>query len=228
MAFGSKTCKLPSHESIEELAEEFATFFTDKVIKIKTDLESLRQKHSNYEHEDTICEHLLEDLAPTTQDEVRKIILKSKSKSCDLDAIPTWLLKECIDTLLPAITNMVNMSLSTAAMPTSYKEALLLPLLKKALLDCDILNNFRPVSNLKFLSKIVEKVVAVRFTEHLLKNHLHELMQSAYKTNHSVETALLRVLNDILRALDQNQSILRILLDLSAAFDTVDHHVLLE
>ena len=85
--------------------------------------------------------------------------------------------------------------------------------------------NFRPISNLKFISKLVEKSVAVQLTKHVMTNHLDETFQSANKEFHSTETALLRVQNDILCSLDQNKSVILLLLDLSAAFDTVDYAI---
>ena len=90
------------------------------------------------------------------------------------------------------------------------------------------MKNFRPVANLGFLSKIIEKIVASRLTEHLDKNNLHNLTQSAYRRYHSTETALLRVHNDIVYALDRKRMTVLILLDLSAAFDTIDHEILLK
>ena len=87
--------------------------------------------------------------------------------------------------------------------------------------------NYRPISNLAFVSKICEKTVAVQFTNHLRKNSLMEPFQSAYRANHNAETALLRVFNDILRSMDQQIVTILVLLDLSAAFDTVDHNILL-
>ena len=83
-------------------------------------------------------------------------------------------------------------------------------------------------SNLPFLAKVVEKVAAKRLMTHLQDNDLHEAMQSAYKQLHSVETALLRISDDILRAVDNKKAVIIILLDLSAAFDTIDHEVLLQ
>ena len=77
------------------------------------------------------------------------------------------------------------------------------------------------------VSKVVEKAVADQFTRHILINHLDEPFQSAYKAFHSTETALVKVQNDILQAIDQRQSVILLLLDLSAAFDTVDHSTLL-
>ena len=101
------------------------------------------------------------------------------------------------------------------------------PLLKKPSLDKDILKNYRPVSNLTFLSKVVERVICKRLTDHLQDNGLLDKFQSAYRPFHSTETALLRVQNDILHKIDQRKQVYLVLLDLSAAFDTIDHEILL-
>ena len=87
--------------------------------------------------------------------------------------------------------------------------------------------NFRPVSNLPFISKLIEKSVAVQLVQYIEDNNLDEKLQSAYKKLHSTETALLRVQDDILRAVDRGCTVVLLLLDLSAAFDTVDHGLLL-
>ncbi len=219
--------KLPSHSSLEELCERFVHVdnFADKIIKIRTNLESIRNAQQSPDPE--TCQSVLDDFAPATEDEVRKIIIESAPKSCSLDPIPTTLLKECTDILLPVITKIVNLSLSTATMPADFKEAILKPLLKKLILDPEVLKNFRPVSNLTFISKLIEKVVAVRMTDYMTVNNLQEKMQSAYRCFHSTETALLRVHSDILCALDNKCAVALVLLDLSAAFDTIDHTVLL-
>ena len=101
------------------------------------------------------------------------------------------------------------------------------PLIKKSTLDKNILKNYRPVSNLSFISKITEKIVASRFKKHLLENSLHEPKQSAYRSHHSTDTALISVTNDIMCAVDQKKAVMLVLLDLSAAFDTIDHSILL-
>ena len=107
------------------------------------------------------------------------------------------------------------------------KQARVKPLIKNHNLDCDTLKNYRPVSNLSFLSKIVERAVTTCLNKYLFDNNLDEPLQSAYKSGHSTETALLRVKNDIMLAVDGRQAAVVVLLDLSAAFDTVDHAVLL-
>ena len=99
---------------------------------------------------------------------------------------------------------------------------------EKKSLDQDIFNNFRPISNLVYISKLIEKVIAPRLHSHMTNNDLYEELQSSYRNFHSIEMALTWVHDDILRAIDDNESVLLIMLDLSAAFDTVDHDVLLE
>ena len=101
------------------------------------------------------------------------------------------------------------------------------PLLKKQSLSPDEFKNFRPISNLSFLSKVIEKCVAKQLIAYLDANNLNVIYQSAYRKLHSTETALIRVHNDIAMALDHKRSVILLLIDLSAAFDTVDHCILL-
>ena len=109
----------------------------------------------------------------------------------------------------------------------TLKDCYVRSLLKKANADPDLFQNFRPVSNLKFVSKLVEKAVFTQLNEYLVKNELHEIFQSAYKSFHGTEASLLRVENDILQSLDKKESVILVLLDLSAAFDTIGHDILL-
>ena len=107
------------------------------------------------------------------------------------------------------------------------KEASSSPLVKQPSFSHEEFPNFRPISNLAFISKCTEKVVASRLNEHVNEHNLSEVFQSAYKKGHSTESALVRVHNDILRATDNGGCVTLLLLDLSAAFDTVDHAILL-
>ena len=108
-------------------------------------------------------------------------------------------------------------------MPTELKQAIIRPFLKKPGLDHQHYRNFRPLSNLTFLSKVIEKVVALQLVDYIDSNGLCEMFQSAYRTNHSTKTALIRVYNDIALSIDSRKSVVLVLLDFSAAFDTVDH-----
>ena len=123
---------------------------------------------------------------------------------------------------------MVNLSLETGSLPTSLKEVVLSQLLKKLSLDHETFANFRPISNLKMVSKIIEEVVAVRLNCYLEENNLIKPLPSAYKQYHSCKTALVHVQNDILLSIGNQQCVVLLLLDLSAAFDTVDHGTLLQ
>ena len=105
------------------------------------------------------------------------------------------------------------------------------PLLKRLKADFEQFSSFRPVSNLKFLSKLIEKSACLQLNKYLVNNNLHEPLQSAYKVGHSsrdgTETALLAITDDILLSLDRGENVFLVLLDLSAAFDTVNHSRLL-
>ena len=119
------------------------------------------------------------------------------------------------------------MSLTSGVMSSNLKEAVIVPLLKKICLDPELFKNFRPVSNLTFLSQFIERVVALRLLDHMKINNLYEEFQSSYRKFHSTETALTSVHDDILRHIDEKQCGILLLLDLSAAFDTIDHNILL-
>ena len=165
---------------------------------------------------------------PASEDEIKAVIMKSPSKSCELDPVPTFIIKQCVDAIVPHLTLIVNKSLQSGHFSDSLKVAHIRPLLKKIGLDIENLKNYRPVSNLTYLGKTIERVVSKRMSEHISINNLSDPFQSAYKAHHGTETALLRVNNDILTALDNGEITALILLDLSAAFDTVDHSILLE
>ena len=111
-------------------------------------------------------------------------------KSCSLDPVPASFLTGCLPALLPVITDLVNCSLDTVFMPVALKTALITPLLKKSNLNSGDFKNLCPVSNLPFISKVIEKVVAVQLVDYINDNDLGESLQSAYKRHHSTESAL--------------------------------------
>ena len=117
-------------------------------------------------------------------------------------AISGWPRREFIDMLLPYLTQMANASLSQGVLPAPQTHAIVTPLLKKAMLDTADMNNFQPVSNLTFMSKVVERAVSTQLNGYLTDNNLLPRHQSAYRKRHSTETAMLRIQSDALLTAD--------------------------
>ena len=132
-----------------------------------------------------------------SENAVDKIIKTSLTKSCLLDSWPTFHIKECIDMLLPTLIKLVNCSFNEGYIPDAFKTAMVTPLIKKANLPSDNLKNYRPVSGLSFISKLVECVVAKQLLEHTRVHNLDNPYQSVHKAGHSTETALLSIKNEV-------------------------------
>ena len=137
-------------------------------------------------------------------------------KTCDLHPIPTSVLKQHVLELAPIIARIVSASLAFGEFPTSLKTSIVRPKLKKPDLHSEIYQNYRPLANISFMSKVIEKSVAIQTYSYLNNNALFTSLQSAYRAHYSTETALLR-----------GNDVILILLDLSAAFDTLHHDILL-
>ena len=227
-----KVSTFPKTDSDTHCANNFIKFFSNKVIKIHADLTEDRNQlllqHPDISHMTRHpTPHHLHLFEETDDNEIKKIVGSMANKQSELDPLPMWLLKSILEIIAPRITQIVNTSLSTATMPSSLKTAVIRPILKDSTLDSNDYNNFRPVSNLPILSKIIEKVVYNRLTNHINENGLYGRNQSAYRKYHSTETALLKVQNDILMSLDKGKFVALVMIDVSAAFDTVEHQSLL-
>ena len=207
-------------------ADTFGDFFKDKIMRIRKTiaptLSSVNTQDKSENHHPELSEFTL-----FQPEEIREIIKTMRPTTCKLDSIPTQLFITCLDVLLPIITDVVNHSLKKGQFPSALKKAIIRPLLKKAGANTSVLANYRPVSNLTFLSKIIERAVSKRLCHYLNTHGLLSNFQSAYRPEHSTETALLRVLNDLYCAVDNGQVALVVMLDLSAAFDTIDHDMML-
>ena len=157
----------------------------DKIVKISDCLSLESQQETMNQFLQAVDQNpilsKLEIFHSTDTIEVCKIILESSSATCDLDAFPTALLKECLNELIEPLTDV----------PAATKRAIATPLIKKVTLDPDNFKNYRHVSNLNFVSKVVEKVVAKRLLTHIQQNQLCSRFQSTYRAYHSTETALL-------------------------------------
>ena len=209
----SKTTPLPSDIPRSALPGIFCMFFSRKIHNIRQDLDSQPSEPTAFS---AYTGPKLCLFQPVTEEEIRKLVVESPTKTCVLHRIPTSLTKECISDLLPLITRIVNSSLCSGVVPPQFKQDVVTILLK------------RPVSNLPFISKILEKVVLTQLQKHLSENDLLEIRQSAYRKNHSTETALLSVVDGLLKNADHRLVSVLALQDLSAAFDTLDHPILLQ
>ena len=149
----------PLPTSTPSLPALFASFFIDKITSLRDTIKSSHATLDPHDPPPTSPPAGLFSFKPVTLQEVEKLLAQSPDKHCDLDPLPTSLLKKCSSVLLPTITNIMNLSLSEGTFPDLFKVSQVTPLLKKPSLDKEILSNYRPISNLSFLSKLAEKIV---------------------------------------------------------------------
>ena len=206
-----------------ELCEKFLLHFVDKIVGIRQQLSAIVREPS----ESPVLSSYLNNFNLISLETLEKTIFCMKTSSCQLDVIPTRFMKEVFPTIGPNLLLIVNRSLSSGLFPSGLKSALIQPLLKKPSLDTSVPSNFRPISKLSFLSKILEKIVSVQLISFMQSNSAFEEFQSGFRAGHSTETALLKVTNDLLLSADSGNSSILMLLDLSSAFDTVDHSILI-
>ncbi|KAL7841444.1 hypothetical protein SRHO_G00251350, partial [Serrasalmus rhombeus] len=157
-----------------------------------------------------------------------QLIKSSNPTTCLPDPIPSALFQSISQDLLPFITFLINKSMSSGEVPSTFKNARVLPILKKSTLESSDVNNYRPVSLLSFLSKIIKCAVYNQLSLLLTQNQLQDPNQSGFKPAHSTETALIVVTEKLQSARSTKLSSVLILLDLSAAFDMVNHTILLD
>ena len=190
---------LPSSASLSSLPQSFATFFYDKIHKLHTSILTGSTTPSPH-FPPPFKPPDLSFFQSATIDEVSDLLSHSPDTSCDLDPIPTTLLKKCKIALLPTITNIINLSLFTGIFPDEFKNCSVHPKLKKHNFDKENLSNYRPISHLSFISKLTERLVKNRLTEYLNQNNLTNSFQSAYTKFNSTETILLTLHDYIIRA----------------------------
>ena len=208
------------------LANRFNTFYAEKVKGIRQKIPTIDSSEVFDFNEFTFTGTPLEIFDPVSVEELRSLLKNKVIKTAYNDVLPRVLMKKVFDNLLPYICDLINLSLRNGTMD-GIKESTIVPLLKKSGLDPEILKNYRPVSDIVLISKLIETVVLHRLNTHASFNSLECNSQHGYKKYHSPETLLLRVVNDVLVGFDRNKCTILLLLDLSAAFDTVDIEKLL-
>ncbi|KAK3537231.1 hypothetical protein QTP70_003600 [Hemibagrus guttatus] len=208
----------PSPSSLT--AKDFTTFDTEKIEKIcQTFTSAPTSSTSHSQHSATPS---LSHLSTIAAEEVLQII-----QSCNptnpvhcIQSLPLCSRPSHLTSMMLFITTVINGSITSGHVPTAFKKARVIPILKKPALDPSDISNYRPVSLLSFLSKILERIVYNQLSDYLLLNNLHDPNQSGFKAAHSTETALLAVTEKLHAVRSAKLSSVLILLDLSAAFDT--------
>eukprot|EP00795_Rhopilema_esculentum_P012581 gene12581-3281_t len=195
MTEGEKSIPYPDEYTKEDLCKIFGDFFGQKIDTIRSKIDATVET----EGIKNVVDYSLSPAVPAfdqfkelSQDEVRGIIMNTSNKYCSLDPLPTEILKTCIDVLIGPITAIVNKSLSCREFPSCWKCAVVIPLLKKLGLDL-ICKNYRPISNLPFVSKIIEESALPQYVQHLQALGLYSTENSAYKHYHGTETLLAKV-----------------------------------
>ena len=186
---------LPSINPPQRLADRFLEFFTDKIEKIHSTFPvSLSSQHIIPNSPPS----MLSTFSTVTEDQVTKIIMNSPCKSCSLGPRPTFLVLDYLDILITPITSIINASLEQGKCANFFKQAHVTQVLKKSSLDKEVFKNYRPVSNIDFISKTLVRVVAVQLQTHLDGAGLITAFQSAYRKHPSTESTLLNIKNDLL------------------------------
>ena len=221
---------LPSPRENENLATSFLGYFESKVTGIRDCLPPADAvaTGSSESQQPLSPQQRLSFFRQIDESDIHSIIFSSHCTTSLSDPVPSPIFKACFPSIANVITRFINLSLETGTVPVPLKSATIRPILKRGNLDPAGLASYRPISTLPFLSKVLEKVVLAQIKEHLQANGVLDPFQSAYRSGYSTETAMVRVQNDILQCLDQKENAILALLDLSAAFDTVDHAVLLD
>ena len=159
-------------------------------------------------------------------EQVQTIVTSMASgKAPGTDKIPIHVIKDCLPAILPSLTSIINATFEFDIFPLAWKTAEVTPIPKAG--DHDIPNNNRPISLLPVLSKVCERVAHNQLTSYLLSRDRLSSKQSGNKQWHSTETSVIQTTDEILNAIDKKKLTEVVLLDLSKAFDSIDHQILL-
>ena len=190
MLLNRKDRVLPDTSSTTQLANAFCRFFTTKIKNIRCLIDDRNTAVGSKLVTASRPKCELSHFCKLTEEDVQRLVNQSTSKSSPSDPLPTWLLKRHISSVLSTLTELVNASLTSGTFPASLGIAVITPVLKKTSLDRNNLQNYRPVSNIRYLAKLIETAAASQLTSYIESNNLSDPMQSAYRSCYSTETGL--------------------------------------
>ena len=222
---------LPQSSNKLQLANDFIEYFHTKILKIRAAIDQENKSDSSFSINISSekQQHIkpLEEFKPISEEVLKDIIKNTKNKYSSVDDIPADLLDPIINITFELLLDIINYSLIYGVFPTYLKMSHVTPIIKDVKSDKNCLCNYRPVTSAPFLSKLIERSVLNQLKNHLDEHQLNFKYQSAYKGNHSCETALIKIQDDIVGMLQSSVCVIVLFLDFSAAFDTVDHDILI-
>ena len=220
---------LPESSSNAELANRFSKYFTSKIAQIREEI-AVTPVPQSYSLDFNISfptDQVFTHFEPVQEEVVCRYIREVNKTYCSLDPINVTKMGQSYEGAATYIMTIINCCFSEAHFVISEKRALIRPGLKRTGLDKEVLSNYRPVSNLSLLSKYIERAMLEQLVPFLEQVEAISKYQSAYRKFHSTETALCKIHDDLVQSVCLGKVSVLIFLDLSAAFDTVDHQILL-
>lgn len=205
------------------IAEEFNNFFS-------TIGEKLASAHQNTPDFTQYLQRVPDTVrlifTPATTVEIKKLVSAMKLSSAGHDGLPLSVFRDNIEALCDVLCHMCNLSMSTGVFPDKMKIARVCCVYKSG--EPNLVKNYRPISVLPVLSKLLERVVTARITDHFVSNNLLTEFQFGFRQKHTVENAIHKILTDIYSDFNNGEYGLGVFVDLSKAFDTLDRVILLE